>query len=152
MLNCFQHLQVRIFVQMYKIRQENSYTIFCPKMCQYPPVYPTNTHLSNSSRNIGSISFFSLSDMHQSHHLLECYTTGINFSHNSFLSSLRFLNLIWLTKKLSWLDWKLKQFAWQRSCSDWRKKLKQFSWHKSFLRVNKITIFLIVTKITVFYN
>ena len=35
-----------------------------------------------------------------------------------FLSSLRFSNLICLTKKVLWLDWKLKQHAWQKRYSD----------------------------------
>ena len=50
---------------------------------------------TNSSINIGSISFFSSSDTYQSHHLLGCHATCINSSFNSFLSALRFC----LTKK-----------------------------------------------------
>ena len=73
---------------------------------------------------IGSISF-SISDMPKSHYLLGCHAIGIN-------SSLIFFKVlcvfkiyyakpkVWqyfyrLTKKLSWLDWKLKQYAWQKS-------------------------------------
>ena len=77
-----------------------------------------NNHIYNSSINIGSISFLSSSDIHQSHHLLGYHTTGINSSLNSFLSYLCFLNLICLTKTLFWLSKKSKQFAWQKSCSD----------------------------------
>ena len=77
-----------------------------------------NNYIYNSSINIGSISFFSSSDIHQSHHLLGYHTTGINSSLNSFLSYLCFLNLICLTKTLFWLGKKSKQFAWQNSCSD----------------------------------
>ena len=73
-----------------------------------PPYCILLTHFHNSSINIGSISFFSSSDIHQSHHLLRCHTAGINSSLISFLSSLGFSNLICLTKNLSWLDWKLK--------------------------------------------
>ena len=40
--------------------------------------------------HIGSISFFSSSDTHQSQHLLECHATGINSSFNSVLSALPF--------------------------------------------------------------
>ena len=69
--------------------------------------------------------------MHKFHHLLGCHAIGIN-SLTLFLTDLRFSNLICqaksLTKKLSWLDWKLKQYAWQ----------------KSFLKiVIKVTVFLI---------
>ena len=88
-----------------------------------PNLHTTNMHFYNSSINIGFISFFSSSDMRQSHHLSGCHAKDISSSLNSFLSSLRFLNLVWLTKKLSWLEkicltkkvfWlekKLKQFA-----------------------------------------
>ena len=58
----------------------------------------------------------SSSDMHQSHHLSGCHTTSINFSLKSFLSSLRFTNLICLIKKkLFWLE---EIFPGQKSCSD----------------------------------
>ena len=41
-------------------------------------MYTTNIYFYNSSINIGFISFFSSSEMHQSYHLLECNATGIN--------------------------------------------------------------------------
>ena len=62
-------------------------------------------HLKHSSVKIVSITFFSSSGNHQSHHLLECYAIVIN--------SLRFSNLICLTKKLSWFTWKLKHAWWK---------------------------------------
>ena len=49
----------------------------------FPILYTTNTHVYNSSVNIGPI-FFSSSDMHQSHHLLSCQATGIISSFNIF--------------------------------------------------------------------
>ena len=59
-------------------------------------LYTVNTHFYNSSINVGSISFFLSSHMDQSHHPLGRHATGINSSLNSFLSSLRFSNLICL--------------------------------------------------------
>ena len=41
-------------------------------------MYTTNTYFYNSSINIGFISVFSSSDMHQSYHLLGCNATGIS--------------------------------------------------------------------------
>ena len=73
-----------------------------------------NPNFYNYSINIGSIYFFSSSDMNQSHNLIECHATGINSLLICIVSSLRFSNLMCLIKKLSWLDWKLKQFAWQK--------------------------------------
>ena len=62
---------------------------------------------------IDSIFFFSSPDMQKYHNLLGCYAIGINSSCN--LSALHFSNLICLTEKLSWLDWKLKWHVWQKS-------------------------------------
>ena len=73
-----------------------------------------NPNFYNYSINIGFIYFFSSSDMNQSHNLIECHATGINSLLICIVSSLRFSNLMCLIKKLSWLDWKLKQFAWQK--------------------------------------
>ena len=56
-------------------------------------LYTTDILYYNSSINIGSISFFSCSDMHQSHYLLGCHALSINSSLMSFLSALRFSNL-----------------------------------------------------------
>ena len=50
-------------------------------------MYTTDTQFYNSSINIGSISYFSSSDMQQFHHLLGCHAIAINFSLNSFLSA-----------------------------------------------------------------
>ena len=69
-----------------------------------PILYTTNTHFHNFSINIGSIPFFSSFGMQKSNHLLGCHSIGIYTSFNSFLSVLRFSNLICLTKKLSRLD------------------------------------------------
>ena len=56
------------------------------------------THFYNSSINIGSVSFFSRSETHQSHHLLGCHATGINSLLIYFLNALCFSNLICLIK------------------------------------------------------
>ena len=84
------------------------------KMFQYLYMVYCQPHFYNYSINIGSIYFFSSSDMNQSHNLIECHAIGINSSLICIVSSLRFSNLMCLIKKLSWLDWKLKQFAWQK--------------------------------------
>ena len=97
-----------------------------------PILYTTDTHFYGCSINIGSISFFSSSDMHQFHHLLGCHGTAINSSLNSFLSSFRFLNLWWLTKMLD------------KKSALTREKIKTICLTKKF--------FLIVIKITVFCN
>ena len=65
-----------------------------------PPICILPTHFYNSLINIGSISFFSSFDTHQSHHLLECHAVNISSSLNSFLSSLRFSNLVSQVKSL----------------------------------------------------
>ena len=65
-----------------------------------PPICILPTHFYNSLINIGSISFFSSFDTHQSHHLLECHAVNISSSLNSFLSSLRFSNLVSQAKSL----------------------------------------------------
>ena len=68
-------------------------------MFQYPHFVYYRRTLYNSSISIGSISFFSSSNSHQSHHLLGCHTTVSNSSFNYFLSALRFSNLICLIKE-----------------------------------------------------
>ena len=50
----------------------------------------TKTHFYNFSINIGSISFFSSSDMHQFHHLSGYHATGINSLLNSFFKFFSF--------------------------------------------------------------
>ena len=100
--------------------------------------------------------FFWSSDTHQSYYLMGCHTTGINSSFNSFLSVFRFSNLICLIKKLFWLGWKLKQYAWQKAIFI-RLKIDKISLIKKIrlkikticLRKNRLWI---VIKITVFYN
>lgn len=57
-------------------------------------LYNTDANLYNSSINTESFSFFSSSDTRQSQNLLGCHTTGINSSFDSFLSVLRFPNLV----------------------------------------------------------
>ena len=87
-----------------KIRHENSYTIFCPKMFQYLHIVCLVMHdadFYNLSVKISSISFFSSSDTQKFHHLLGCQAIGINSSLIVFLSALHFSNYICLTKKLS---------------------------------------------------
>ena len=63
-------------------------------------LYTTDAHFYNSSLKIGSIYFFSSSDMYQSHHPLGCHATGINSSLIFFSSSLHFSNLICQVKSL----------------------------------------------------
>ena len=58
------------------------------------------THFYNYLKNNGSISFFSSSDMHQSHHLSACHATGIISALNSFLKFFLFLKLICQVKSL----------------------------------------------------
>ena len=70
-------------------------------MFQYRNWYTINPIFYNSAISIRSISFFSASDMHQSHHLSGWHMIGINSSFNSFLSALRFLNLIRQSKSLA---------------------------------------------------
>ena len=91
--------------------------------------FNTSTCFYNSAINIGYISFFSSSEMHQSPNLMERYTSVINSSLKFFVSFLTFSNLKCLKKMLSWIE----------------KKLKQLSWQKNFFLIGiKITIFLIV--------
>ena len=56
--------------------------------------------LKASSVKIGSISFFSCSDMQKWHHFLGCHVIGINSSLAFFLRSLRFPNLKCQAKSL----------------------------------------------------
>ena len=67
---------------------------FYPKMCQYhlknmtqgtkcfstPMLYTIDVYFYNLSEKMGSISFFSSSEMQQFHHLLGCHTIGHNSS------------------------------------------------------------------------
>ena len=48
-------------------------------------------------------------------YLLECKNSTIFNSLVFFLSALLLSNLIWLERKLSLLDWKLRQYAWQKN-------------------------------------
>ena len=74
----------------------------------------------NPSVKIGSISFFSSSDMQKSHHLLGYHTIGImigiNYAFN-FFNFFAFFKSNMPSQK-SCLDWKLKQYAWQKSYPD----------------------------------
>ena len=80
------------------------------------------------SVKINFLSFFSSSGTQNFQHLFGCHTIGIISSFNISLSSLWFSNSIYQAKnliifydsqkKLSWLEKNLKQYAWQRSCSD----------------------------------
>ena len=61
--------------------------LWIPQKAKYfntPHLYTTDPSFYNSSINIVSLSFYSSSDTHQSHHLLGCHATGINSSFNSF--------------------------------------------------------------------
>ena len=94
--------------------------------------------------NIGSITFFSSSDTHQSHHLLGCHATGINSSLNSFLSALRLSNLICQDKNVALTREKIKRKMLDKQAVLTREKIKTISLTKK--------LFLIAVKITVFYN
>ena len=59
-----------------------------------------NTFKFHKLKTVNS-TFLSSSDMQKFHHLLGCHAIGINSSLISFLITLRFSNLICLTKKLS---------------------------------------------------
>ena len=75
-------------------------------MFQYPQfVY----FFYNSSINIGSISFFSSSDMHHSHHLFGCHATGINSSFNSFFKCFTLFKFNMLDKKAVLTRGKIKR-------------------------------------------
>ena len=82
-----------------KTREGNFYTIFCPKMFQYPHIVYYQRTLLQSLGEDRFYFFFSSSDTKKIHHLLGCHASGINSSFNSFFSALRFSNLICLTKK-----------------------------------------------------
>ena len=109
-------------------------------------------HWKHYSGKIGSIPFFSSWNVQKLHHLLGCHAIAINSSLLFFSIALCFSYLmchghsltIWLTKKLSWWDWKLKQFAWQKSCSDSRKNYSNMPDKKLFWIVIKITLFFII--------
>ena len=88
--------------------------------------------------------FFSSSDMQKIHHLLGCSAIDINSSSNFFFKFFAFSNLICQdfyrlqlktissTKKLYWLEKKLKQHVWKKVF--WlEKKLKQ-AWQKYFYK------------------
>ena len=68
----------------FKIRKENNLNYINYKNVLIPPFCILPTNFYNPSINIGSISFFSSSDTHQSHHLFGCHATGINSSINFF--------------------------------------------------------------------
>ena len=68
------------------------------KMSQYPHFVCYQNTLYSSSISNGSI-FFSSSGTHQSHLLFGCHATGISSRLISFLSTLRFSNLVWQDKK-----------------------------------------------------
>ena len=58
----------------------------------------------------------SLCIVYYRHTILQLFNNyWIYSSFNSFLNVLCFWNLICLTKKLFWLDWKFKEYAWQKS-------------------------------------
>ena len=65
-----------------------------------PMTNTPDTHFYNPSVKIGFISFSSSSDTQEFHHFLGCHAIGTNSLLIFFLSALRFLNLICLTKKL----------------------------------------------------
>ena len=67
------------------------------QMFQYPPIVYYRRTLYNSTVNI---TFFSSSDMHQSHHLSGCHAIGINSSFYAFLSAFGFSNLIYQARNL----------------------------------------------------
>ena len=72
----------------------------CLKISQF---YTSDANVYSSSVKIGSISFFSSSNMHQSHNLFGCHAAGMNSSFNSSLSALPFSNLVCQAKSLTWI-------------------------------------------------
>ena len=71
----FNSIYHKIVVQKYTSRN---------KMFQHPHFAYYQNIFQNSSLSIESISFFSSSGTHQSHHLFGCHATGINSSFNFF--------------------------------------------------------------------
>ena len=105
-------------------------------MFQYSPFVYYRRILFNFSINIGSISFFSSSDTHQSHHLLVCHATGINSSFNSFLSASHFSNLVCLIKKAVLTRRKIKRIMLDKKAVLTREKIKgAFSSLRQFLAI-----------------
>ena len=115
-LNCLKYFSIYILGQNVpkKINKKNfehiksSCIIFCAKMTRYSQRILNYSKslsqnfpiLSNCILLMYSISFLSSSDMQTYHHLQGCQATSINFSFNSFLSALRFSNLICQAKSL----------------------------------------------------
>ena len=54
---------------------------FLGQKCPNTPILcTTDAHFYNPSVKVGSISFFSFSDMQKFHHLFGCHAIGINYS------------------------------------------------------------------------
>ena len=64
----------------------------------FPQLHTTGTHFYNSSKSIGSSSFFSSSDMHQSHHLSGCHAAS-NSSLDPFFKFFSFYKFNMLSQK-----------------------------------------------------
>ena len=61
------------------MRQENSYSVFCPKMFQhFHIVYYRCTLLQSLCKNRFFFFLFSSADMQKFHHVLGCHNIGIN--------------------------------------------------------------------------
>ena len=97
-------------------------------MCQNVLILPYYIHEKYYSVKIGSISFFSSSDMQKFHHLLGCHTIGINATLIIFFKCFAFFKFSLLDKKAVLIRLKIKT-----------------------IRLTK-KLFLIVIKVTVFYN
>ena len=65
---------------LYKLGLKNVSIPEEAKCFNTPHLYTTNPDFYHSSIKIGSTSFFSSSDMHQSYNLFECHTTATNSS------------------------------------------------------------------------
>ena len=107
MLNCFKHLWVYILVQMYRNQTRKGIYNFLSQNVLIPCNRKLPTQFYKSSINIGYIFYHLLTSINPT----ICYDTTLKRLIFHFLSSLRFSNLICLIKKMSWLDWKWKQFV-----------------------------------------
>ena len=92
---------------------------------QNVPIFPNYVNEKHYSVKIGSFSFFSSFTMQKFHNLLGYHTIVISSSLIFFLKHFAFFqfnmpskksdNIFIGWKKLSWLDLKLKQYAWQKN-------------------------------------
>ena len=109
-----------------------------------PHLYTNDPHFYNLSINIGSISFFSSSDMHQAHHLYGCHAAGINSS-LIFFKCFAFFKFSMLDKKAVLTRGKIKTICLTKKTVQTREKSKTIyiSWlfHKLIYIAAYIYIF-----------